>query len=429
MPESPGLTLNLPQAKFLTLPHKYRAYVSGYGGGKTWVGSVALCKHALEYPRVNAGYFAPTYPQIRDIFYPTIEEVAETMGMTADIKTSDKEVHLRIGRKIRSKIICRSMEKPSSIIGFRIGHALVDELDVMPMHKATEAWRKIIARMRYKIDGLKNGVDVTTTPEGFGFVYEQWVKLLRGSRKLSSLYGLVQASTYDNESNLPADYIESLRQSYPQQLIDAYLNGQFVNMASGSVYANFDRVKNHTNEVAQDGEVLHVGMDFNVLNMSASINVVRDDRPLTVGELAKVRDTPTMARMLRERFVEKGHQVVVYPDASGGNTSSKNASESDLSILKQEGLQIRVGNSNPAVKDRVNAVNALILNGDGERRWLVNTDLCPTLTESFEKQAYDNHGDPDKSGGFDHFPDSQGYFLVNRWPIVKREAQITRFRM
>ncbi|MEA1186269.1 hypothetical protein U9C94_22760, partial [Escherichia coli] len=41
------------------------------------------------------------------------------------------------------------------------------------------SWRKIIARMRYKIGGLRNGIDVTTTPEGFKFVYEQFVKAVR----------------------------------------------------------------------------------------------------------------------------------------------------------------------------------------------------------------------------------------------------------
>ena len=78
-------------------------------------------------------------------------------------------------------------------------------------------------------------------------------------------------------------------------------------------------------------------MDFNVLNMTATVNVIRAGLPLTVGELTKVRDTPEMARMLKERFKDKGHGVTIYPDASGGNTSSKNASESDLSILRKAG--------------------------------------------------------------------------------------------
>ncbi|MBK7822992.1 MAG: terminase [Tessaracoccus sp.] len=414
-------TLNRPQAEFLALPHKFRAFVAGFGSGKTWVGSSGLCRHSWEWPRVNAGYFAPTYPQIRDIFYPTIDEVAHEWGLRVDIHESNKEVHVFSGRKYRNTILCRSMEKPGDIVGFKIGHALIDELDVMRAEKAATAWRKIIARMRYNIDGLGNGVDVTTTPEGFKFVYAQFVKALRERASLSKLYALVQASTYDNEANLPDGYIDSLRASYPPQLIDAYLNGQFVNLTSGSVYPNFDRQRNHTSAVELPGEPLHVGMDFNVMNMTAEVNVIRSDLPITVAELAGVRDTPTMARMLNERYRtgDRVHAVTIYPDASGQATSSKNASESDLSILRQAGFTVRAESRNPAVRDRVLAVNAMLLNDKGERRWSINTDRCPKLTESLEQQAYDAGGEPDKTSGHDHANDAVGYFIVKRWPIAR----------
>jgi hypothetical protein len=136
-----------------------------------------------------------------------------------------------------------------------------------------------------------------------------------------------------------------------------------------------------------------------------------------------------MAKLLRETFLDNGHPVVVYPDASGGNTSSKDASESDLSILKSAGLQIVVNPANPAVKDRVNAVNAMILNAEGERRWKINTDACPVLTEALEQQAWAPSGEPDKTTGHDHPPDAQGYFLVKRFPIVKRIATVQPLRM
>lgn len=420
--------LNQPQAQFLALDRKFKALVSGFGTGKTWVGCADLCKFAWEWPGVNAGYFAPTYPMIRDIFFPTMEEVAADWGLEVDIHESNKEVHFYAGGQYRSTVICRSMEKPGSIVGFKIGKALVDELDVMPMLKAEHAWRKIIARLRQKEDGLQNGVSVTTTPEGFKFVYQQFVKQLRDKPDLKSLYGLVQASTYQNAKNLPADYIPSLLASYPPQLISAYIRGQFVNLASGNVYANFDRKLNHTPERIKENEALHVGMDFNVMNMTAAVSVVRDDLPLTLEELTKVRDTPTMARMLKERYKDKGHSVTIYPDASGGNTSSKNASESDLSILKQAGFQIRVNAANPAVKDRINAVDAMTLNAEGKRRWLVNTDACPDLTEAQEQQAWDKHGEPDKKTGHDHPNDAVGYFLVKRWPVTRPPAMNIQMR-
>lgn len=422
-------TLNVPQSKFLALESKYRAFVAGFGSGKTWVGCAGLCAHAWEWPRINAGYFAPSFPQIRDIFYPTIEEVAHDWGLRVDIKESNKEVDFYSGRQYRATVICRSMDRPQSIVGFKIGHALVDELDVMATPKAEQAWRKIIARMRYKVDGLKNGVDVTTTPEGFKFTYQQFKKAPAEKPSLAGLYGLIQASTYDNAKNLPADYIPSLFESYPKQLIAAYLRGQFVNLASGSIYPDFDRVLNNSFESIQEGEPLMVGMDFNRLKMSAVVYVERDGWPVAVEEITDGRDTPYMARLLRDRFQAKGHAVTVYPDASGGNSSSKNASESDLSILREHGLTVRANPTNPAVADRINAVNALICNGDGVRRLKVNTLRCPKLTESLEQQVYDKNGEPDKSNGLDHLNDAAGYPIAYLWPIVKKTAQVQQFRM
>jgi hypothetical protein len=419
-------TLNVPQSQFLALPHKFKAFVAGFGSGKTGVGCADLCKHSWEFPRINAGYFAPTYGQIRDIFYPTIEEVAADWGLHAKVNASNKEVHLYAGRKYRTTIICRSMDDPGKIVGFKIGRGLVDELDVMRLIDAQASWRKIIARMRQVAPGLQNGISVTTTPEGFKFVYEQFVKAVREKPSLATLYGLVQASTYQNAKNLPEDYISSLRDSYPAQLIKAYLRGQFVNLTAGSVYADFDRVLNHTDEVMEPGEPLHIGMDFNVLKMASVIYVVRNGEPRAVGELTGVRDTPEMARILKERFKDKGHGIVVYPDASGKATSSKSASESDLSILKGAGLQIRVDPSNPAVKDRINAVNGLILNDHGVRRLKVNTHLCPAFTEALEQQPYDKNGEPDKTTGHDHVNDAGGYPLVKLWPIVKRTVAVRK---
>lgn len=425
-------TLNVPQSQFLALEHKFKAFVAGYGSGKTWVGCADLCKHAWEFPRINAGYFAPTYGQIRDIFFPTIEEVAADWGLYARVNTSNKEVHLYAGRQYRGTIICRSMDDPGKIVGFKIGKALIDELDVMRRTEARTSWRKIIARMRQVAPGLKNGISVTTTPEGFNFIYEQFVKAVREKPELATLYGLVHASTYQNAKNLPADYIPSLRASYPPQLISAYLRGQFVNLTSGSVYVNFDRVAHHTDDAIRADDALHVGMDFNVLKMAAVIYVIRDGKPRAVAELTNVRDTPEMARMLKERYRSgsaAGRSIVIYPDASGKATSSKSASESDLSILKAAGFTINVGSVNPAVKDRVAAVNALLLNDLGERRLLVNTHQCPSFTEALEQQPYDKNGEPDKSTGHDHVNDAGGYPLARLWPIVKRTATVQPLRM
>ena len=64
--------LNKPQFEFIKSHKKFMAFVGGYRSGKTFVGCVRMCVNALEFPGIPQGYFAPTYPQITDIFFDTM---------------------------------------------------------------------------------------------------------------------------------------------------------------------------------------------------------------------------------------------------------------------------------------------------------------------------------------------------------------------
>lgn len=421
--------LNVPQARFLALPNKFRAFVSGFGGGKTWVGCASMCAHFWQRPGVPAGYFAPTYSQIRDIFYPTISEVADAWGLRVEVRESNHEVHFYHGNRYRGTVLCRSMDKPESIVGFKIGHAMVDELDVLKMRKAETAWRKIIARMRFIGPGVRNSIDVTTTPEGFRFVHNQFVKQPRENKELVPIYGLVQASTYDNEKNLPDDYISSLFKSYPEQLVAAYVDGQFINLSTGVVYRAYSRSLNHCEDVARPGEPLYIGMDFNVGKMTAIVHVKRDGLPRAVDEIVNAYDTPDMVRKIQERYWRHDgsrflstREIRIYPDASGGSRKSVNASTTDIAILKQSGFIVCAPAANPPVKDRVNSMNAMFCNAEGVRRYFVNADTCPTYADCLEQQTWSEGGDPDKENGHDHANDAGGYFIVHDFPIARRIA-------
>jgi len=402
---------NLPQGRFLAMKHKYRGFISGYGGGKTWVGCLAAGIHFLEHPGVNQGYFAPTFRHIRDIYFPTIEEAVFDLGLSVDIKEGNKEVHFYTGKVYRGTAICRSMDKPQNIIGFSIGHAMIDEIDLLPTDKATIAWRKIIARMRKRIPGVKNGVDVTTTPEGFKFAYQTFIQAPSEKPELKHNYGLIQASTYDNAANLPEDYIPSLVETYPAELIEAYLNGRFVNLTSGTVYRNYDRERCSSKEIIQPNEVLNIGMDFNVEHMAACIFVVRNNGWHAVDELKDIYDTPAMIKIIQERF--QGHKIKIYPDASGNSRKTNNASESDITLLRQAGFRIMVGTKNPFVKDRILSTNKQFEIGN---LW-VNNKSCPVTSRCLEQQAYDSNGEPDKKSGFDHQNDAFSYPIAYEFPI------------
>jgi len=395
-------------------------YVDEFGfihhnSGKTWAGGTAIAARFLQSPGINQAYYAPTYPHIRDIFFPTIEEVAHGLGLRVEIMQANKEVHFHSTAGYRGTVICRSMERPESIIGYKVGHSLVDELDTLPTAKACDAWRKIIARLRWS--GASNGVDVTTTPEGFRETHRLFVAQLADKPAMTSLYGLVQASTRDNARNLPEGYIDSLFDTYPEELRNAYIDGQFCNLTSGTVYGSYDRIRCRSREAPRIGETIHVGMDFNVGKMAAVLFVVRGDGWHAVGELCDVFDTPTMCRMLKERYAQ--HSLIVYPDASGGSRKTNDASTSDISIIEQHGFQVRAHASNPAVRDRVLSVNRQF---EQARLW-VNEALCPTVARCLEQQSYDTNGEPDKKSGFDHANDAFGYPVAYNFPITRPVAR------
>jgi hypothetical protein len=322
--------------------------------------------------------------------------------------------------QMKGRIIFRTMDDPSKIVGYEVADSAADELDTLKKEDAREVWNKIIARNRQKKpNGGVNTAAVGTTPEGFRFVYERW------QRDPVESSELIKAPTTSNSANLPQDYIADLQRNYPSNLLAAYLEGEFVNLTAGSVYPEFDRTLNHADTTIQPNEPLHVGMDFNVANMAATINVMRGGDPHAADELVGLRDTPAMIAALKERY--QGHHITVYPDQSGKSRRSVNASTSDLSLLQEAGFRVHRTGGNPLVKDRVLAMNQMI-HADGQRRLRVNTDACPNLTMSFEQQAYDKNGEPDKTNGWDHVVDAQGYFVHARYPLKPRAITAHKLR-
>jgi hypothetical protein len=406
------IDLTGPQFDFVEAPDQFPAMVAGFGAGKTHAAVWRAIRLKLQYPKQNVAYYLPTYDLVRTIGFPRFAETLETIGIPH--KTNKGDNVIEFGEW--GTIIFRTMDTPERIIGYEVADSLVDELDTLPMEKARGAWNKIISRNRQKKpDGSLNTVGVATTPEGFRFVYDRWVK------NAAPGYRIIKAATQSNAKNLPAGYIDSLRASYPSNLLAAYLDGEFVNLTAGSVYPSFDRAESGSTETVKDGETLHIGMDFNVLHGACVVFVLRDGHPHAVDEMTELYDTPAMIDTIRSRY--PGRTIFAYPDASGKNRKSQDASAADIALLRQAKMTVLAPNANPAVKDRVMAVNAMLGGADKPRKLKINLDRCPGLVEAFEKQAYDKNGEPDKTSGLDHVTDAAGYFIHYKYPIARTVAQ------
>lgn len=433
--------LTKPQAEFYEMEVRHPLFVGGYGSGKTEVKIVCALRDFAMAPdqQIRIGLYEPTYDLIKLNTAPRLEEKFEELKVRYEHNKSDHiiTVFKKKGSRRHAKVgdfIMRSMDNPARIVAYECFRSHVDELGVVHPNIVQSIWNKIIARTRQKVrvrgpDGkkhrLKNRISSYCTPDdGFGFTYQTW------GREQKPSYRFVRAPTYSNPF-LPQEYIDSLYETYPNALVDAYIEGHWTNLTTGTIHYSFDRETCNTQVVARPKEHLHIGMDFNIYQMAATIGVIRENDKGTkvlyeVDEFVDLRDTPDMIRAIKAKYRQKGneHPITVYPDSTGKAGSSTNADGSDHTILRKENWILKFDPTNPAIKNRIASVNAAFEKGKVK----VNVEKCPKLTDALEQQPYDKHGEPDKTLGFDHINEAHGYKVTWIHGITKPTVQIVSMR-
>lgn len=380
------------QRKFINSNIKHTALIGGYGSGKSHVGVSKTIIKKLLYNGIDVAYYLPTYGLIQDVAIPKFFEQLTNYNIQFNINKSENRINTAYG-----DIILRNMSDPDRIIGYEVGYSLIDETDALSKDKMQEVFSKVIARNRRVLPyGHINQTDVVGTPEGFKWLHDFFVKNATENKLI------IKAKTIDNPF-LPKDYIQTLEETYTKEQLTAYLNGEFVNMNTKSVYNSYNRKSHRTTEIQKPMEALYVGLDFNITNMNAVVHVLRNRRLYAIGEVAGAYDTQSMCEALKENY--KNHRFIINPDASGNARSTSGAS--DFAILKKNGFIIKSPTKNPNVNERVNSVN-LAFQKD---MYYINDKLCPVYAEALENQTYKN-GIPDKQSGYDHITEAGGYCVI-----------------
>jgi hypothetical protein len=217
----------------------------------------------------------------------------------------------------------------------------------------------------------------------------------------------------------------------PANLLAAYLDGEFVNLTSGSVYPEFDRALNGSSEDIKTASRCTSAW------ISTSARWRRWSRPARCRASRGRRadhDPRHAGDDCGDQVALRGARDLRLSRCFGNSRKSNNASESDIALLRAARFTVMVAPSNPAVKDRVLAFNQMIHDREevekgglkmlvDRRRYRVNVDKCPGLVECLEKQAYDKNGEPDKASDLDHENDAAGYFVFYRYPVRGREMK------
>ena len=391
------------------IDHRKLALVCGFGAGKTH----ALVTKAVHLGCLNVGYvsalFEPTAPMLRDILQRTMNDLLDQWEIPFEFRASplpEFTLHFAEGNHT---ILLRTMLTYQRLRGQNLCAVGFDEADTVNTYDAEQATIMALARLR---SGNVQQLYCATTPEGYGWAFQTFEKEAKEDT------ALIRAKTADNPF-LPDGFIDSLRANYPENLIKAYLEGQFVNLTTGQVYDRFDRDKHIKEPDNYSDEPLLLGCDFNVDNTNAVIGVRDGNKLVIIDEISKVYDTDALCKEVERRYPHR--RIRAFPDASGGNRST-NAARTDIAILESYGFSNCSGKSNPPIKDRVASVNALLCNSKGEIK-LEIAPKCRKLIEFLELQSYDEKtGDPDKTNGYDHMVDALGYAVYREFSMLYARA-------
>lgn len=404
------------QIEFVTSTHRETALVGGFRSGKTYCLAVKTinlaCANDDEYP---GAVIEPTFAMHKKVFLPVLLPLLDKLGIRYTHKINDGLItlHTMWGKK---NIWLLSADRPTKLVGLTLSYACIDEIDTLRTVHATDVYNAVASRL------TKGSMQIcsVSTPEGYKFLYDHFVQQVDADPTLLARRKVIKASTHNNHY-IDDDYKEDIRRRYPPKRAEAYLNGEFVNITAGQVYEYFDRNTHNTTKTINDfnNHTLHIGMDFNFQNMSATVSTIVDKVIYTIDEFHHLKDTQAMINAIQDKYPDRN--IIIYPDPAG-KANQANSSVSSIAQLQQAGFSVKVPSKAPRIADRVMSVNAKILNGLGTISAYVNVNTCPELTKCLELQGYDPDGLPVKDNKLDHMPDAYGYFIHWHFPIEKKAS-------
>ena len=237
------------------------ALVGGMGCGKTKIG-LTKCLVSLinlQNPllgKSNGLVLYPTYSLAEEVFVEPFCTLLEKCRIPYEYNISQHKFKTLFGN-----IKIYVTNQASKIVGSNYTFCYIDEIDVESKRNAELAVNKALGRLRGCEDAE---LFMTTTPEGFKFTHDFLVN------KASPNKVLIHGRTEDNPY-LPKSYIRSLKENYDENLLQAYLEGQFVNLQKGQCYNGFSRERNIKECRYNPNLPIHVGIDFNVHPMACCI--------------------------------------------------------------------------------------------------------------------------------------------------------------
>jgi hypothetical protein len=398
---------------------------AGRRSGKTERFKRFLVKQAN---RVPGQYFAaaPTHDQAKKIFWDDLKAFSLSCLHKRRPSESDRIIYLPNG----SEIHVIGLDKPQRIEGVPWKGGGIDEFaDVKP-----GAWEANILPALNTVNPLDPDYRawcwLLGVPEGLNHYYELCTQAEAGVNPDFKVFHWRSAEI------LPPDVIAAMKRAMSDKQYRQEFEASF-ETAGGRIYEDYGK-ENHTTERIQPHEQLWWMHDQNFTPLSSAIGVRRGDALYLLDEIVL---TSAVSKQSAVEFVEKfkdhkNKNVVIYGDPAG-QAGEKHGHASDYTdiegVLKAHGWTFRrkVKPAHPAIKDRQNAVRAKIRTADGHRSLLVNpltAKWCDKGLATVQLKEGSTFQE-DQSNQYQHITTAIGYCIDVEWPVIKRVAEVTQFRV
>jgi len=412
------ITLKPPQWTVFNNDSRFRILVAGRRFGKTYLALVELCRSAWAAGRL-VWYVAPTYKQAKRIAWKPLKQMTRPYWAS-----KPNETDLRIELTTGGTICLRGADNYDSLRGDGLDFLILDEYASI----AQQAWTEVL---RPALADKQGRALFIGTPRGYDHLYDLY-QAVQGQPHWTTFQ-----FTTEQGGNVPKAELESATHELDERTYRQEFQASFENLTSGIVYYAFDRAGN-VRPVEYDRRLpLFWALDFNINPMCAVIGQRDNDWVYVLDEIVLSNsNTGAACEEFWERttqWIARSYlpiQVEVYGDATGDARRSS-ASRTDWQLVREFLDRYRdryraafhVGSSNPAVRDRVNCVNAKLRNQAGDRRLLIDP-RCKHLIQDFERVHWktDPSGnafnDIDKSDPVrTHTSDALGYMVAAQFPM------------
>lgn len=411
---------------------KFPAMVSAWGTGKTMCGISRAMVASDKYPNNLGVIFRKEYTDLRD---STIKDFELYTGLKVN---SSREVVLPNG----SIIMFRHMEELRNLQNINLGWFLIEQAEELD---TDDQFFMLFGRLRRA--EVPHWGSVIANTRGHNWIWRLWKQ-----KQLDDAY-LVEATTFDNQENLPPDFFKTLEQvkiNKPKRYACYVLNswdetvGQFFGewdrklhvckpfeiTSEYKIYQSFDwgyakPLACKWWAVAPDGVHAYSIREYYVTEKIS---------PVAAAEIHAISKSMFGDHYIKERKI---HCMYADPSifAKKGDSSDKSIADDLMAVLQEPGDDGRPVKLPiyPSKNDRVQGWgifrDMLSIQKDGQPRamWF---DHCIHSIDTIPMMQYDEHKTEDMDTDLeDHACDADRYFFIERFgakkpPIVEPYAHI-----